>query len=44
VATLDYVLTIGIILPLAAFLLWVGPRIMNLVYEMLTVMVSWPFM
>ena len=43
-ATLDYVLVMGIILPMAAFLLWAGPRIMNLVYEMLTVVVSWPFM
>ena len=44
VAALDYVLVLGVILPLAAFLLWMGPRIMNLVYEMLTVFVSWPFM
>ncbi len=25
-------------------LLWVGPRIMNLVYEMTCVLISWPFM
>lgn len=42
-ASLDYVLTIAIVLPLAAFLFWAAPRIMNLVYEMSTVLVSWPF-
>lgn len=43
-ATLDYVLTMGVIFPLAVFLFWAGPRIMNLVYEMTCVLVSWPFM
>jgi hypothetical protein len=43
-ATLDYVLVLGVILPLAAFMFWVAPRIMNLVYEMTCVLVSWPFM
>jgi len=42
--TLDYILTIGVVLPLVAFLLWVGPRILNLVNQMTTVLVSWPFM
>lgn len=42
-SSLDYVLTLGVILPLAAFILRVAPRIMNLVYEMTTVLVSWPF-
>jgi hypothetical protein len=42
-ATIDYVLVMGIILPLAAFLIWAAPRIMNLVYEMTSVLVSSPF-
>jgi len=44
VASLDYVLILGVVLPLVAFILWIGPRIMRLVYEMTCVLVSWPFM
>ena len=44
VASLDYVLVLGVILPLAAFILWAGPTIMRLAYEMVCVLVSWPFM
>jgi len=44
VAKLDYVLLLAIVLPAAAFALWASPRIMNLVYEMTCVLVSWPFM
>jgi hypothetical protein len=43
-ATLDYVLLLGVILPLAAFLFRVGPMIIRLAYEMVCVTVSWPFM
>ena len=43
-ATLDYVLVLCVCLPMAAFTLWAGPRIMNLVYQMICVLVSWPFM
>ena len=43
-AALDYVLTMGVVLPLAAFLYVAGPKIMNLVNEMTTVLVGWPFM
>ena len=43
VATLDYVLVICVVLPLAAFMFWAGPRMMNLVYEMTTVLLGWPF-
>ncbi len=43
-ASLDYVLVLGIILPLAAFVLKVAPRVIGLVYDMICVMVSWPFM
>ena len=42
-ATLDYVLVLGVILPLAAFLFCVGPQIIRLAYEMVCVLVSWPF-
>jgi len=44
VATLDYILLICVILPLAGFVMWAGPRIMNLVYEMTCVLISWPFL
>jgi hypothetical protein len=44
VATLDYVLVLGVVLPLAAFMFWAAPRMMNLVYEMTCVLISWPFM
>jgi len=37
-------LVLGIILPMAALVLWIGPRIMTLVYEMTAVLISWPFM
>ena len=43
-ATLDYVLVLAIVLPLVGFVLRVAPRIMNLVYEMTSVLVSWPFL
>ena len=36
-ATLDYVLVLGVILPLAAFLFRVGPKIIRLAYEMVCV-------
>jgi hypothetical protein len=44
VATVDYVLVLGVILPLAAFIMWIGPRIIRLAYEMVCVLVSWPLM
>jgi hypothetical protein len=44
VASVDYVLVLGVILPLATFILWIGPRIIRLAYEMVCVLVSWPFM
>ena len=43
-ATLDYVLVLGVILPLAAFLFRVGPTIIRIVYGMVCALVSWPFM
>ena len=43
-ATIDYFLLIAIVLPLAAFLFRVAPQAMLLVYDLLTVIVAWPFM
>ncbi|MEQ8791009.1 MAG: hypothetical protein RIC55_32405 [Pirellulaceae bacterium] len=43
-AALDYILVLGVILPLAVFTMWAAPRMMNLVYQMTSVLVSWPFM
>jgi hypothetical protein len=42
-ATLDYVLVLGVILPLATFILGIGPRMMRLVYDMICVLTAWPF-
>lgn len=42
-ASLDYVLILGVVLPLVVFVMWIGPRIMRLAYEMVCVLVSWPF-
>lgn len=44
VASLDYVLVLGVILPMVVFVMWAGPRIMRLAYDMVCVLVSWPFM
>ncbi len=43
-ATLDYVLVLAVVLPLIALVLRIAPRMMNLVYEMTSVLISWPFM
>ena len=43
-ASLDYVLILAVILPMVTFIMWIGPRIMRLAYEMVCVLVSWPFM
>jgi hypothetical protein len=42
--SLDYVLVLGVTLPLVAFLMKTGTRIVQLAYEMVSVLVSWPFM
>jgi hypothetical protein len=44
VASLDYVLVLGVVLPMVAFIMWIGPRMMRLAYDMVCVFVSWPFM
>jgi hypothetical protein len=43
-ASLDYILVLGVIMPLAAIVFWGGPLIMRLAYEMVCVLISWPFM
>ena len=43
-ASLDYVLILGVILPMVAFILKIGPRMIRAAYEMVCVLVSWPFM
>ena len=42
--SLDYILLMAVVLPMVGFVLWIAPRIMNLVYEMTCVLVSWPFL
>ena len=44
VASLDYVLVGGVVLPMAAFVLWIGPRIIQQVYDMIAVQIGWSFM
>ena len=43
-ASLDLMLVLGVVLPLLAFVFWAAPRIMYLVYQMIAMLVSWPFM
>lgn len=44
VATLDYILVLCVLLPLLAFIVPAGKRIIELSYEMICVMFAWPFM
>jgi hypothetical protein len=43
-STLDYVLAVGIVLPLLVVIWPMGRRAMQLVFEMTTTLVAWPFM
>ena len=43
-ATIDYFLIVCIVLPLAALVLQFGPRAIHSVYDLLTVVVAWPFL
>ncbi|MCS7237391.1 MAG: hypothetical protein NZ899_03870 [Thermoguttaceae bacterium] len=43
-ATLDYILTLGVIFPAVVFALWAVPRILRLTYEMVCSLIAWPFM
>jgi len=40
---LDYVLILGVVLPLVTFIMWIGPRIIRLAYEMACTLIAWPF-
>lgn len=44
VSTLDYILVVGILLPLVAFAIPAGKRIIQLTYEMVCTLVAWPMM
>jgi hypothetical protein len=44
VSTLDYILVLGVILPLVAFAIPAGKRIIQLSYEMVCTLVAWPIM
>lgn len=44
VATLDYILVLGIIMPLAFIVVPTGMRMIRAVYDLMTVMIAWPFM
>ncbi len=43
-ASFDYVLILGVVLSLVTWVMWIGPRIMRLAYQMACVLISWPFM
>ncbi|MDY0166696.1 MAG: hypothetical protein RBS80_09150 [Thermoguttaceae bacterium] len=43
-AAVDYVLILAVVLPMVTFLMWVGPRMIRLAYDLTCLMVSWPFM
>ena len=44
VSTLDYVLGLCVVFPLVAFAMPTGKRIIQLSWETICVMISWPFM
>ncbi len=44
VSTLDYILLLGVILPLVAFVVPAGKRIIQLTYEMICTLIAWPFL
>lgn len=36
-------LVLAVMLPMVVLVMWAGPRMIRAVYEMLCVMISWPF-
>ena len=44
VTTLDYVLILGVILPMVAFMMTHGRAVIGVVYQILCVLISWPFL
>lgn len=43
-AALDYVLVLGVAMVLIVSIMWTAPRIIGAAYEMVCVLVTWPFM
>lgn len=43
-STLDFILVLGVIMPLATIVVPTGMRIIRAVYDMTVVMVAWPFL
>jgi hypothetical protein len=43
-ATIDYLLVLCVVLPLAVIAVRIAPRLMLLVYEMFCVLIGWPLM
>ncbi len=44
VSSLDYVLVLGVILPMVAFILTIAPQMIGSAFEMVCVLISWPFL
>lgn len=44
IATLDYILVLGVVMPLAIIVIPLGIRAIQLVYEMTSVLITWPFL
>lgn len=44
ISTLDYVLVIAVALPMITFIISRGMRMIQLAYEMICVLIAWPFM
>lgn len=43
-ATLDYVLILAFVLPMLVFITRVAPRILRSTYDVVCMLVSWPFL
>ncbi|MDA0588204.1 MAG: hypothetical protein O2820_07235 [Planctomycetota bacterium] len=44
VSTLDYILGLCVVFPLIAFAVPTGKKIIQFTYEMICVLIAWPFM
>lgn len=44
IAAVDYMLTLGVLLPLLVVVLPAGRRAMQLIFELACALVAWPFM
>lgn len=44
VSSLDYVLVLGVIFPMVLFIMTIAPKIIGYTYEMMFVLISWPFL